>query len=397
MSLLAIIPARGGSKGIPRKNIKSLSGRPLIGWTIDVAKQASCVDRIVVTTDDERIAAVARGLGAEVPFMRPAELATDETPGIAPVLHAIEQLPRHEWILLLQPTSPLRTHADIEAIWQLCQSSAAPSAVSITEVSKHPYWMYAQDYQDCAVYSMPLWSMGAKDLQAEHVASFDEVITLEDHLHDGGFGSWMLESLPAKSNLRASPANAYAHQDIAINALSAPTARYVFYRKRVVIEGEQIRLGGDAYSHKTELDEERADGNLDLNPDVYGPYARTMQFFHKEKLHEELYLAGKISLLTKIRAKFKLVGRQVIVVLTSNKVVVLPDGITVMQEAERGFVDAKVNGLVTGTISAKTFIHLLKAPAAIRKFIFSLISLLFGPIKIYQIIKIILLRRCSYW
>jgi transketolase len=64
-------------------------------------------------------------------------------------------------------------------------------------------WASSADYQDCAVYSMPLWSMGAKDLQAEHVASFDEVITLEDHLHDGGFGSWMLESLPAKSGMRS--------------------------------------------------------------------------------------------------------------------------------------------------------------------------------------------------
>jgi CMP-N,N'-diacetyllegionaminic acid synthase len=147
VSLLALIPARGGSKGIPRKNIKSLAGKPLIGWTIDVAKQASCIDRIVVTTENEEIAAVARELGAEVPFMRPTELATDETPGIAPVLHALKQLPDYEWVLLLQPTSPLRTHTDIEAIWQLCQSSAAPSAVSITEVSKHPYWMYAEDDQ----------------------------------------------------------------------------------------------------------------------------------------------------------------------------------------------------------------------------------------------------------
>jgi len=147
MSVLAIIPARGGSKGIPRKNIKPLAGKPLIAWTIDAAKQANVADRIVVTTEDEEIAAVARELGAEVPFMRPAELATDETPGIGPILHAIEQLPRHEWILLLQPTSPLRTHRDIEAIWQLCQSSAASSAVSISEVSKHPYWMFEKDDQ----------------------------------------------------------------------------------------------------------------------------------------------------------------------------------------------------------------------------------------------------------
>lgn len=145
MAVLAIIPARGGSKRIPRKNIKPLRGKPLIGWTVDAAKRASLIDRTIVSTDDEEIASVARELGADVPFIRPAELAADETPGIAPVLHAIEQLPMFDWVLLLQPTSPLRTHADIEAIWQLCQDGGTSSAVSITEVSKHPYWMYAQD------------------------------------------------------------------------------------------------------------------------------------------------------------------------------------------------------------------------------------------------------------
>ena len=145
MSLLAIIPARGGSKGIPRKNIKPLAGKPLIGWTIDTAKQANCIDRLVVSTEDEEIASVARQLGADVPFMRPAELAADETPGTAPVLHAISQLPDYEWVLLLQPTSALRSAADIDGIWQFCQEQGAPSAVSVCEVSKHPYWMYQCD------------------------------------------------------------------------------------------------------------------------------------------------------------------------------------------------------------------------------------------------------------
>jgi CMP-N-acetylneuraminic acid synthetase len=145
VNVLALIPARGGSKGIPRKNIQLLAGKPLIGWTIDAAKQASCINRIVVTTEDDEIAGVARELGADVPFMRPAELAADETPGIAPVLHAIEQLPEFDWVLLLQPTSPLRTHADIEAIWYLCRDRGASSAVSVTEVAKHPSWVYTRD------------------------------------------------------------------------------------------------------------------------------------------------------------------------------------------------------------------------------------------------------------
>jgi len=142
LSILAIIPARGGSKGIPRKNIKPLMGKPLIGWSIDAAKQASCIDHIIVSTEDQEIASVARELGADVPFMRPAELAADDTPGIAPVLHAISQLPDYEWVLLLQPTSPLRSAEDIDGVWQFCQERGAPSAVSVCEVGKHPYWMY---------------------------------------------------------------------------------------------------------------------------------------------------------------------------------------------------------------------------------------------------------------
>jgi CMP-N-acetylneuraminic acid synthetase len=82
LSILAIIPARGGSKAIPRKNIKALSGKPLIGWTIDAAKRSSCIDRLIVSTEDEEIASVARELGTDVPFLRPAELAADDTPGM---------------------------------------------------------------------------------------------------------------------------------------------------------------------------------------------------------------------------------------------------------------------------------------------------------------------------
>jgi N-acylneuraminate cytidylyltransferase len=129
MKLLALIPARGGSKGVPRKNIKLLNGKPLVAWTIDAAKQATCINKIVVTTEDKEIAAIAQQLGAEVPFMRPAELAADDTPGIAPVLHAIELLPEFDWVLLLQPTSPLRSVIDIEGIVNLCLERAAPAAV----------------------------------------------------------------------------------------------------------------------------------------------------------------------------------------------------------------------------------------------------------------------------
>lgn len=147
MNLLALIPARGGSKGIPRKNIKPIGGKPLIAWSIEAAQQARVVDRIVVTTEDDEIASIAIGLGADVPFIRPVELARDETPGIDPVLHAIEQLPEHDWVLLLQPTSPLRTSADIDGIVAFCQRHSAPVAVSVCPTPKHPYWMYRLDDQ----------------------------------------------------------------------------------------------------------------------------------------------------------------------------------------------------------------------------------------------------------
>ena len=107
MSILALIPARGGSKGVPRKNIRELCGKPLIAWSIEAAQKSKYIDRLVVSTEDEEIAEIARYYGAEVPFMRPPELSRDETSGMAPVLHALEQLPGYENILLLQPTSPL--------------------------------------------------------------------------------------------------------------------------------------------------------------------------------------------------------------------------------------------------------------------------------------------------
>lgn len=145
LKVLAVIPARGGSKGIPRKNIKLLAGKPLIAWTIESGLLAKGVDRVIVSTEDEEIATVAKKLGADVPFTRPLELARDDTPGIAPLLHAIEQLPDYDWVLVLQPTSPLRSVEDIEGIIKLGREKDTLSAVSITEVSKHPFWMYRWD------------------------------------------------------------------------------------------------------------------------------------------------------------------------------------------------------------------------------------------------------------
>lgn len=142
MKTFALIPARGGSKGIPRKNIKYIGGKPLIAWTIETALRSKCLQSVVVSTEDPEIAEVALRAGAKVPFMRPLELAQDHTPGVDPVLHAIDLLPQFDSVLLLQPTSPLRTTADIDACLTLANERRAPSVVSVSEPDTHPYWTY---------------------------------------------------------------------------------------------------------------------------------------------------------------------------------------------------------------------------------------------------------------
>ncbi len=140
--VLGVIPARGGSKGVPGKNIRNVGGRPLIAWTIDQARHSRYIDRTIVSSDSPEILSVARECGGDVPFVRPAELAKDATPGAAPAIHAAEELIGYEYVVLLQPTSPLRTTEDIDACIELCVSSVAPAAVAVTLVAESPYWMY---------------------------------------------------------------------------------------------------------------------------------------------------------------------------------------------------------------------------------------------------------------
>lgn len=140
--VLGVITARGGSKGLPRKNVLPVGGKPLIAWTIAAAHGSRYLDRTVLSTDDPEISEVARAHGCEVPFVRPAELATDQAPGIAPVLHCLEQLPGYDLVALLQPTSPLRLPTDIDACLELLVARGAPAVVTVTEVEQHPYWMF---------------------------------------------------------------------------------------------------------------------------------------------------------------------------------------------------------------------------------------------------------------
>lgn len=144
-SVLAIIPARGGSKGVPRKNIRDLGGKPLIAWSIEAARKSQFIDRVILSSEDEEIISVAKQWGCDVPFIRPKELSADHTPGIEPVLHAIRQLPEYDYIVLLQPTSPMRRAEDIDGCISQCLSSGAGACVSVTEVDKSPYWMYFLD------------------------------------------------------------------------------------------------------------------------------------------------------------------------------------------------------------------------------------------------------------
>jgi len=145
--ILATISARGGSKGVPGKNIRDLGGAPLIAWTIREARRSQYIDRLIVSSDDPGILAVARANGAETPFVRPHELARDDTPGVDPVLHAVQALQpeEYDYVVLLQPTSPLRTVEDIDGCVRLCLDNSWPCCISVCEADKSPYFMFQMD------------------------------------------------------------------------------------------------------------------------------------------------------------------------------------------------------------------------------------------------------------
>lgn len=144
--VVAIIPARGGSKGIPRKNIRDLNGKPLISYTIEEALKSKYIDRVIVSTEDLEIAKISKSFGAEVPFLRPKELAQDDTPGIEPIIHAINYLLNDEkynfdYVMCLQCTSPLRNSNQIDEAIDEIYKKDADSAVSVCESEVNPYWM----------------------------------------------------------------------------------------------------------------------------------------------------------------------------------------------------------------------------------------------------------------
>lgn len=143
--ILAMIPARGGSKGLPGKNIRNLAGKPLIAWSIEAALESRYLDMILVSTDSPEIAETARRFRAEVPFLRPAHLATDEARGLDAVFHAVRWLEEHgnafDLVMVLQPTSPLRTTRNMDDATELFFRKNASAVVSVAPCDHHPWWM----------------------------------------------------------------------------------------------------------------------------------------------------------------------------------------------------------------------------------------------------------------
>lgn len=149
--IIAIVPARGGSKGLPGKNIKKLCGKPLIAWSIEAGLGSQYIDEVVVTTDSEEIASIARAFGASVPFIRPAELASDTATSFDVIKHAIafyeyELQKKFDYVVLLEPTSPLREKYDIDmAIEQLLSNPHASAVVGICKTeSQNPAFLVKQ-------------------------------------------------------------------------------------------------------------------------------------------------------------------------------------------------------------------------------------------------------------
>lgn len=142
MAITALIPARGGSKRIPRKNILPFCGKPLIQWTIEAAQACPSINRVIVSTDDHEIASFSKDIGAEIPFIRPQSLSEDSSNTIDVVIHALENLIEVTDLLLLQPTSPFRSTQDISRIISIREENQKKSAVSLVKISYETKWLH---------------------------------------------------------------------------------------------------------------------------------------------------------------------------------------------------------------------------------------------------------------
>lgn len=201
--VLAIIPARGGSKGIPRKNIRKVCGRPLIAYSIDAALKSKYVDACLVSTEDQEIAEVARHCGAWVPFLRPAELAADTSKTIDCVVDAVDRLDAEGYhfdvVVLLQATSPLRDEHDVDLAIERYADSGGRGVINVTDCLDTPIFMRTMDEKSGCL--KPLFNVSStirrqdmpryyRIVGAVYVNSRDEV-TPELSLNDNPVGSYL--------------------------------------------------------------------------------------------------------------------------------------------------------------------------------------------------------------
>lgn len=154
MKILGIIPARGGSKGVPRKNIRLLCGKPLLQYTAEAALNSKLLSRVILSTEDKEIKQIGEKCGLEVPFLRPEKLAEDSTPTLLVIQHAVEYLAKenavYDGICILQPTNPLRDPKDIDNAIKLFIEKQPDSVISILPVPHeyNPYWVYKKNIDD---------------------------------------------------------------------------------------------------------------------------------------------------------------------------------------------------------------------------------------------------------
>lgn len=178
---VAIIPARGGSKRIPRKNIKDFCGKPMIAWSIEAAKDSGCFDRIIVSTDEQEIANIARQWGAEVPFMRPSELSNDYTGTVPVICHAVQWLDSNEskvdYACCIYATAPLLSAQDLQAGWDLINGSGYDYVLSVTSYAFPIQRAIRITEQGCIAI-----------LNSEHVMTRSQ--DLEETWHDAGQFYW---------------------------------------------------------------------------------------------------------------------------------------------------------------------------------------------------------------
>ncbi len=158
MKILGVIPARAGSKGVPQKNTKMLSGKPLLAWTIIEAKKSRLIDRLILSTEDKKIAEVGKSFGVDVPFERPKELAGDKTHTPEILMHAIKEIEKidgiiYDIIVLLQPTVPFRQAEHIDKAIKKFTSDKFDSLITITKQEYPPWWMFKLDKKKlCTVF-----------------------------------------------------------------------------------------------------------------------------------------------------------------------------------------------------------------------------------------------------